>query len=216
MNTILIILIIIFIILIPVTIFLYKWIPSRDRKRMMVDLGFSEMSFIETYISHKIRRLMSFTLKQKNVFRFSSEGAQFVIIFTNQPSLFIRHETYFLTVISEKLHLPKFTLTSKLNITDRLDSIMSSTMDQLAEAEAGDKKLKKIELKDYPELNNKFALLGNDKNLINQFFTAEKAEKITQVKNRFELFADHDLFTIKLDTYPVSYTHLTLPTKRIV
>ena len=201
MNIILIILIVIFIILIPITIFLYRWIPFQDRKRMMINLGFSEMRFIESYISGKIRKLIQTPLKKKNVFRFSSEGAQFIVIFTNPPSLFIDEENYFITIISEKIQLPRFILTSKLNLTNRLDSIMSSTMDQLTKMETSDKNLNKIEIKDYPDLNKKFALLGNDKKLINQFFTTDKSEKISQIKNRFECFADHDLFTIKLDTY---------------
>lgn len=201
MNSILFILIVIFILLIPITMFLYRWIPFQDRKRMMINLGFSEMRFIESYISSKIRRLIQAPLKKKNVFRFSSEGAQFIVIFTNLPSLFIEKEKYFITVISEKIQLPRFFLTSKLNLSNRLDSIMSSTMDQLAIMETYDKNLNKIELKDFPELNKKYALLGRDNNSINQFFAAEKAEKISNIKDRFELFADHDLFTIKLDTY---------------
>jgi hypothetical protein len=181
--------------------FLYRWIPFQDRKRMMINLGFSEMRFIESYISSKIRKLIQTPLKKKNVFRFSGEGAQFIVIFTNPPSLFIDEEKYFITVISEKVHLPRFFLTSKLNLSDRLDSIMSSTMDHLTELEINDKNLNKIEIKHYPELNKKYALLGENKKSTIQFFTEEKSEKLSQIKNRFEIFANRDLFTIKLDTY---------------
>lgn len=199
MNIILIILIAILILLIPVTIYLYRWIPFQDRKRMMINLGFSEMGFIESYISTKIRRLIQSPVSKKNIYRFSSEGAQFLVMFSNLPSLFNKEENYSIIVISEKLHLPRFTLTSKLNITDRLNSIMSSTMDQLAELEVGDKNLHKIEILAYPELNKRFVLLGEDKKAINQFFTVERSKKISQTKNGLELSANSDLFTIKSD-----------------
>ncbi|MEJ2543288.1 MAG: hypothetical protein P8Y99_04415, partial [Calditrichaceae bacterium] len=88
-----------------------------------------------------------------------------------------------------------------LNLSDRLDSIMSSTMDHLTELEINDKNLNKIEIKHYPELNKKYALLGENKKSTIQFFTEEKSEKLSQIKNRFEIFANRDLFTIKLDTY---------------
>ena len=156
MNIILIILVAILILIIPVTIYLYRWIPFQDRKRMMINLGFSEIRFLESYVSTKIRRLIQTPVKKKNIYRFSSEGAQFLVIFSNLPSLFNKEEIYSIIVISEKLQLPRFTLTSKLNITNRLDSIMNSTMDQLAKLEAGAKNLHKIEIQAYPELNKRF------------------------------------------------------------
>lgn len=199
MNIILFILVAILILLIPVTIYLYRWIPFQDRKRMMINLGFSEMVFLESYVLTKIRKLIQSPVSKKNIYRFSSEGAQFLVIFSNLPSLFNKEENYSMIVISEKLHLPRFTLTSKLNITDRLNSIMNSTIDQLAKLEASDKNLHKIEIQAYPELNKRFVLLGEDKKAINQFFTVERSKKISQTKNGFELSANSDLFTIKSD-----------------
>ena len=200
MNITLIVLIIIFIILMPLTIYFYRWIPFQDRKRMMINLGFSEMRFIESYISNKIRRMIKSPLKKKNIFRLSSEGAQFLVVFSNLPSLFNKSETYSITVISDKLQLLRFSITSKLNITDRLDSMMSSTMDQLAELEAGDKNLHKIEIPAFPELNKKFVLLGENTRTINQFLTIERSKKLSQIKDSFELSANADLFTVKVDT----------------
>ncbi len=199
MNIILVFLVALFILLIPVTIYLYRWIPFQDRKKMMINLGFIEMRFIESYISTKIRRLIQSPVTKKNIYCLSSEGAKYLVIFTNPPSLFNKEDIYSIIVISEKLHLPRFTLTSKLNITDRLNSIMSSTMDQLAELEAGDKNLHKIEIQAYPELNKRFVLLGEDKKTINQFFTVERSKKISKTKNDFVLSANSDLFTIKSD-----------------
>ena len=94
---------------------MYKWIPFRDRKKMMINIGFSEMGFIESYISNKIRNVIQSRVHKKNVYRFSSEGAQFFIIFSNLPSLFNEEDNYLMMVISEKLQLPRFSLESKLN-----------------------------------------------------------------------------------------------------
>jgi hypothetical protein len=199
MNIILIILVAILILIIPVTIYLYRWIPFQERKRMMINLGFSEIRFLESYVSTKIRRLIQTPVKKKNIYRFSSEGAQFLVIFSNLPSLFNKEEIYSIIVISEKLQLPRFTLTSKLNITNRLDSIMNSTMDQLAKLEAGAKNLHKIEIQAYPELNKRFVLLGEDEKLVIRFFSKERSKKIFQIKSSIELSANSDLFTIKTD-----------------
>jgi len=167
---------------------------------MMINLGLSEMRFIETYISNKIRRLLKSPIKKKNIFRLSSEGAHFLVIFSKSPSLFIKEEIYSVIIISEKLQLPRFTLTSKLNLTSRLDSIMNSTMDEIAKLEAGDKKLKKIAIPDFPELNEKFVLLGEDEKSVIRFYSKERSKKISLIKNSIELSAQSDLFTIKLDT----------------
>ena len=94
MNIILIIFVAILILIIPVTIYLYRWIPFQERKRMMINLGFSEIRFLESYVSTKIRRLIQTPVKKKNIYRFSSEGAQFLVIFSNLPSLFNKKEIY--------------------------------------------------------------------------------------------------------------------------
>ena len=199
MNTTLVILIILFIILLPATLYLYRYIPSSERRRMMINLGFSEAGFIESYILNKIRRILKTKVKKKNIFRYSSEGAQFLIIFSNTPSYFNRQNFYSISVISEKLQLPRLTLKSKLHITDRLDIMMSSTMDQLAESEIRDKNLHKIEIASYPELNQHFVVLGENKDTLKDFFTIEKSRKLTQIKDDIKLSANQDLFMLNVN-----------------
>lgn len=199
MNLISILLIISIFLAITITAFLARWIPYRDRKAMMINLGFSEFKYPGSYIYNKIKQLLNTSIRKKNIFCMKGEGALFLFIYDHLPSFSDRIEKFMLTVISDKLILPMFTLTPKLNVTDRLDSIMSDTMDQLAVLEAGDKKLHKINISVSPEFNKRFILLGKDIKSINKVFTIYKSKQLLQIKDGFEINADSDLFTLKIN-----------------
>ena len=200
MSLINILLIILIIIALAATAFLARWIPYRERRSLMINLGFSEFKFPGSYIANKIRRLLNEPIRKKNIFTISAEGAQFLIIFPSLPSPLKQTEFFLLTVISEKMTLPRFTLTPKLNVTNRLDSIMNKTMDQVAQLEASEKNLHKIEISTYPELNKRFVLLGENRDSVTMLFTIERSKKFAQIKDGFELNANSDLFTLKMDS----------------
>ena len=200
MSLINILLIILIIIALAATAFLARWIPYRERRSLMINLGFSEFKFPGSYIANKIRRLLSKPIRKKNIFSLSAEGAQFLVIFSKPPSIFNKTESYSITVISDKLQLPRFTITSKLNVTNRLDSIMNKTMDQVAQLEASEKNLHKIEISTYPDLNKRFVLLGENRDSVTMLFTIERSKKFAQIKDGFELYANSDLFTLKMDS----------------
>ena len=72
-------------------------------------------------------------------------------------------------------------------------------MDQLAELNAAEKNLHKIQISNVPEFNKRFILLNERGEAIIQLFTIERGEKLLQIKNGLELCVNSDLFILKRD-----------------
>jgi hypothetical protein len=76
---------------------------------------------------------------------------------------------------------------------------MDETMDHLAKLEANEKNLEKVEISNISEFNKRFIILGEDPRAVLRQFKTNKIKKLLQVKDRFEMYADSDLFRIKMD-----------------
>ncbi|MEJ2055781.1 MAG: hypothetical protein P8X42_17850, partial [Calditrichaceae bacterium] len=123
----------------------------------------------------------------------------FFVIFSKQPSVLNDVQSFIFGVYSEKLNLPGLKLSSKTQSTQRLNSVMNTTLEQLAELEAAEQRLHKITFPHIPGFNERFILLAEDEKTLVQFFVMDRSEKLTQLKEDFELNGEGRLFTLKMN-----------------
>lgn len=103
-----------------------------------------------------------------------------------------------IVIISSYLALPRFTIIPMIKMEGRLGGLMNIAIDKLMDMLGTRQGLERVQFDQYPEIDKRFIIFGDDPVEIRNFFTNSYMSGFFDIKPKYEIDAGGDTLIIKV------------------
>jgi preprotein translocase subunit SecG len=180
----------------------YKVDQLSRKKQRALSLGFKPIEKLNNNVLDQLNQIFpqEHTLDIQNLFVQSRMDVEYYLMDINakDESEASNLGEDVLVIHSSYLSLPYFVMFPFLNFDNRLAFLANQMISGLVDKIGNRNKLKRIEFGEFPYIDDRFIILGEDQNNIRNFFTSSHMQGFFKINPKYEIFARDNTIVMKI------------------